>query len=91
MSSRERKILKFEDKEGFNISREECVTLFHSGGSMFKRKITQGLYWTDLDKDLANQFFRDERWFLGVKFWDGLKTIDHGGGDGKHGVGFKSK
>jgi hypothetical protein len=60
---------------------------------VFRRKFTQGAYWTSLDKDLANQYFRDEVWFLGIQIKDNLKFIDHGfETNDKGGVGFiKSK
>jgi len=85
------RMLNLETSKEFNTSREECTRGFFSGISLFKRKLTQGLYWTSLDKDLANQFFRDERWFCGIKFWDAMKTIDHGGETREIGIGFKPK
>ena len=90
----EMKELKFKDSKEFDDSCNLCIEKFSKGSSMFKRKITQGLYWTALDRDLANQFLRDERWLWGMKFWDTVKIIDHGGyedvGIGKEdkGVGF---
>ncbi len=42
-----------------------------------RNRITQGLCWTDLDKDLANQYIREEAWLFGWKFRDNLKLIDH--------------
>ena len=85
--------LKFNDGKEFEDSRIEYTNKFdRRSWSAFKRKITQGFYWTSLDKDLANQVLRDERWFLGIKFWDAIKIIDHGSGDTKvSGVGFKPK
>lgn len=81
--------VKVDNTDSFNNSRRDCIIKFYSGTSMFRRMITQGFYWTAIDKDLANQFIRDERWFLGVKFWDAMKIIDHGSEEiSKKGVGF---
>jgi hypothetical protein len=84
------KELNFDNYKEFKDSRTEYIDKFSSNCSIFRRKITQGLYWTSLDKDLANQVLRDERWFLGIKFWDALKLINHGADDAnKNNIGFK--
>jgi len=77
----------------FDDQRNTIVDSFATTSPFYKRKLTQSLYWTSLDKDLANQFWRDERWLFGVKFWDIIKLIDHGSDDLKDakGIGFKSK
>jgi len=77
----------------FDDQRNIITERFSSKGLCFKRKLTQSLYWTSLDKDLANQYWRDERWFMGIKFWDVLKLIDHGaeGVNSNKGVGFLKK
>jgi len=81
--------VKVDNNGSFNDSRRDCVIKFQSENSLFRRLITQGFYWTSIDKDLANQFIRDERWFLGMKFWDSMKIIDHGSEEiSKRGTGF---
>jgi hypothetical protein len=67
-----------EDEKSFNDYRNVITDEFLTQTIFFKRKMTQGAFWTAIDKDLANQFFRDERWFCGFKFWDAYKLIDHG-------------
>lgn len=42
-----------------------------------KKRLTQGLFWTDFDKDLANQYIREEVWIFGIKIADSIKLIDH--------------
>jgi hypothetical protein len=71
-------MVKMDDSRDFSENRIKCRNAFYSSRSLFKRRITQGLYWTSLDKDIANQYYRDERWFCGMKFWDAMKSIDHG-------------
>jgi len=68
--------LKINEKE-FDEYRENINSEFLSGTPMRRNKITQGLFWTDIDKDLANQYVREEAWFFGWKFRDNLKLIDH--------------
>lgn len=82
--------LKFSDSKEFDKSKDKCVEEFLSGKPTFKRKITQGLYWTAMDKDIANQYIRDERWLWGrIKFWDTIKVINHGVKEGKEStIGF---
>jgi hypothetical protein len=70
--------VRLTDSQKYEIRRENCLERFIVGKSIFKRKITQGLYWALIEKDIADQFTRDERWFMGVKFWDAMKTIGHG-------------
>ena len=70
-------VKEFKSRDEFEVNRKDYVKSFTGGNSLFKRKITQSLYWTSLDKDLANQFLRDERWVCGLKFWDAIKVIDH--------------
>ena len=57
-----------------NIISEE----FTIGNVIFRKRFTQGAYWTSLEKDLANQYFRDETWLFGIKLKDAIKFIDHG-------------
>lgn len=85
-------MLRFGDIKEFGESRVEYAEGFDKKSwSAFKRKITQGFYWTSIDKDLANQVLRDERWFCGIKFWDAIKLIDHGAEGIKTGIGFTKK
>lgn len=67
-----------ENEKSFNDYRNFIIEELISEYSIFKRKMTQGAFWVALEKDLANQFFRDERWLCGIKFWDATKFIDHG-------------
>jgi hypothetical protein len=62
----------------FDDSRNILVERFTGSLGVYKRRLTQSLYWTSLDKDLANQYWRDERWLFGVKICDIVKLIDHG-------------
>jgi len=76
----------------FIANKQECTRLFLSGHSLLRRRITQGFYWTQIDKDLADQFIRDERWILGIKVLDAFKVIDHDADDSAStGIGFKNK
>ena len=67
-----------ENEKSFNDYRNIVIEEFLSESLFFKRKMTQGAFWTFIEKDVANQFFRDERWICGFKFWDAFKLIDHG-------------
>jgi len=60
--------------------RDTIITEFNHSSVFKKQKLTQGLYWTDFDKDIANQYVREESWFLGIKISDILKLIDHSSG-----------
>ncbi len=62
----------------FNDYRNTIIKEFYNESPLFKRKMTQGAFWTAFDQELAIQFFRDERWLFGLKFWDAMKFIDHG-------------
>ncbi len=77
------------DSQAFDDYRTGIVEEFHSENIFFKRKLTQGAFWTAIDKELANQYFRDERWLFNFKYKDELKFIDHGtNGSPVTGVGF---
>lgn len=80
--------------ESFDGYRRSILGEFESESIFFKKRLTQGLIWTSLDKDLANQYWREERWFYGVKYRDELRIVDHGVMEdilpGRN-VGFKSK
>jgi hypothetical protein len=67
-----------ETEKSFDDYRNFVIEEFLSESIFFKRKMTQGAFWVSMSNDLANQFFRDERWIFGCKFWDAFKLIDHG-------------
>jgi hypothetical protein len=67
-----------KDLESFNNYRNELIDELNSESIWHKQRFTQGAFWTELDSNLANQYFRDERWFFGIKYFDELKFIDHG-------------
>jgi hypothetical protein len=71
-------MLKKETISDFNEFRDGVIKEFSTENIFFRRKLTQGAFWVSLENDLADQLFRDERWFFGVKYHDELKTIDHG-------------
>lgn len=66
------------NKKAFDDYRNGTILEFESSSIFLKRKMTQAAFWTALDKDLADQLFRDERWIFGIKYKDEIKTIDHG-------------
>ena len=73
----------FDDYRNFILEEQQ------KDNTIFKRKLSQGAFWTALDKDLANQFFRDEKWFFNFKYKDEIKLIDHGvEPNEKTGIGF---
>jgi len=83
-----------EDKKIFDDLREDIKKEFDSESIFFKRKMSQFAFWTVIDKDLANQYYRDEKWLFGIKYKDELKLIDHGTEEltsGKISVGFVKK
>ena len=65
------------NRKRFDNSRDNIVEEFGSTRVFTKRKLTQGAYWTAIDKDLADQYIRDEKWIFGMKVRDELKIIDH--------------
>lgn len=65
------------NENAFDEYRNTINEEFLSKPTFRRNKITQGLYWTDLDKDLANQYVREEAWLFGWKYRDNLKLIDH--------------
>ena len=78
--------------ETFNTYRDNIIKEFNTESIFFKKKLTQAAFWTIIDKDLANQYFRDERWFFNIKYKDEIKFIDHGVEElPKTGVGFGRK
>jgi hypothetical protein len=84
--------LQVINMKDFDDYRNVLVERFNKKTPLFKRKLTQSLYWTSLDKDLANQFYRDERWFCGFKYCDTVKLIDHGAeGMSTKGIGYGRK
>ena len=64
--------------KSFDDYRNLILENFKDENIFFKRKLSQGAFWTSIDKDLANQFFRDERWLFNMKYKDEIKLIDHG-------------
>lgn len=64
----------------FDEYRNVMHTEFTKSSVFRKTKLTQGLYWTDFDKDIANQYIREESWFFGIKVSDNLKLIEHSSG-----------
>lgn len=92
MSKRQNNVAYVACSKGFDDYRNNVITEFDSESIFFKSRMTQGLFWTSLDKDLANQMVREERWIFGMKYKDVLKLIDHGN-EGEifntKGVGFK--
>jgi len=68
-------------ENSFNEHRDFVISDFQGNRSLYKRKMSQGAFWTLLDKDLANQYFRDEKWLFGFKIRDEIKLIDHGTGN----------
>ena len=61
----------------FDDYRNKISEEFASEKMLYKHKLTQGLYWSDFDNNLANQFVREEAWLLGIKVKDNVKFIDH--------------
>lgn len=82
-----------QNNKGFDDYRNLLLEDYHKSNAFLKKKFSQGAYWTILDKDLANQYFRDEVWFMGVKIKDNIKFIDHGSEEEKNkgGIGFNIK
>lgn len=68
---------RISNRRNFDSSRDNIVKEFISSSIFMRRKLTQGAYWTSIDKDLADQYIRDERWIFGMKVRDDLKIIDH--------------
>lgn len=64
--------------KSFDDYRNFIVDELNSQNILFKKKISQGIYWASLDKDIANQYVREEKWIFGLKYKDELKLIDHG-------------
>jgi hypothetical protein len=82
------------DSKNFNEHRNILSEEFNTESIFYKRKITQGAFWTAIDKDLANQYFRDECWLFNIKYKDELKFIDHGidiNAPTNSGIGFGKK
>jgi len=78
-----------QSNKAFDEYRTAIVEEFMSQKLFSQKKITQGAFWTALDKDLAQQYIRDERWIFGLKYHDDLKLIDHGLEEVKpNGIGF---
>lgn len=65
------------DEELFNDSVKIVGDSFKTSCPFKKKKITQGLFWSNLDKDIADQFIREEAWLFGIKFIDNIKFINH--------------
>lgn len=65
------------DVSEFNKNRQDILEEFESSNLLFRRKFTQAAHWISLDKDLANQYFREEKWFCGWKYKDEIKIINH--------------
>ena len=81
-----------QNSKAFDDYRNLVGDDFHIEKAVLKKKFTQGAYWTSLEKDLANQYFRDEVWIFGIKVKDALKFIDHGFEPiEKSGLGFTKK
>lgn len=63
--------------KAFDDYRDAINNEFNSENIFKKVRVTQGLIWTNLDKDLANQYVREEYWIFGIKVRDNIKFIDH--------------
>ena len=85
--------VQLKDTENFDDYRNHILDEQDKDtNTLFRRKLSQGAFWTSLDKDLANQYFRDEKWFFGWKYKDEIKLIDHGTAvESKNGIGFINK
>jgi len=72
-------MIKEKEVNGDNFTnyRKTIREEFNDSSAVRKTKFTQGLYWTDFDKDLADQFLREEVWLFGIKIRDAIKIIDH--------------
>lgn len=64
--------------ESFDNYRQNVIEEFQAESIWHRQRITQGAYWNRIDKDLACQYLRDERWFFRFKYHDEIKLIDHG-------------
>jgi hypothetical protein len=69
------------EEKTFNSLCDSANNNFRRGSSIFKHRISQSVFWDKVEKDLADQFFRDERWLFGIKYADEIKFIDHSGLD----------
>ena len=79
-----------QNKKAFDDYRNFMLDEFVTESVFRKRKLSQAAYWTALDKEIADQYFRDEVWIFGVKVKDEIKVIDHGfEGINDKTVGFK--
>lgn len=65
------------NEKAFDDYRDILNQEFLSEKPFRRNRVTQGLFWTDLEKDLANQYVREEAWIFGWKYRDNLKLVDH--------------
>lgn len=65
------------NKKSFDDYRDAVQEEFFSIGAISKKRVTQGVYWISSEKDLANQYVREEKWFFGIKMKDDLRLVDH--------------
>ena len=66
------------NKRAFDDYRNFVLDEFTNESIFKKRKLSQAAYWTAIDKEIADQYFRDEVWIFGIKVRDEIKVIDHG-------------
>jgi hypothetical protein len=69
--------IQMMNKKSFDDYRDVIQEDFDTWKTGLRQRSTQGVFWVSSDKDLANQFIREERWFFGFKIKDALKLIDH--------------
>jgi hypothetical protein len=69
--------IQMMNKKAFDDYRDVIQEEFISKGAIHKKRLTQGVYWVSSEKDLANQYVREEKWFFGIKMKDDLKLVDH--------------
>jgi len=65
------------NEKAFDDQRNKIYEEFTAGCVFYKHKLTQGLFWTELENNLANQYVREEAWLFGLKIKDNVKFIDH--------------
>lgn len=65
------------NEKAFDDARDKIHEEFNREKLWYKHKLTQGLFWTDLESNLANQYVREEAWLFGIKIKDNIKFIDH--------------
>jgi hypothetical protein len=69
--------IQMMNKKSFDDYRDVIQEDFSTWKTGFRQKSSQGVFWISSDKDLANQFVRNEVWLFGFKIKDSLRLIDH--------------